>query len=62
MKNKNFHRLVFKLLVSNGKNMVSLTSYHVAMATNFDVIATAICSLVKPSQSCTKSLTSRLLV
>ena len=62
MKNKNFHRLVFKLLTSNAKNKVSLTSYDVAMATNFDIIATAICSLVKALQSCTKSLTSTLLV
>ena len=62
MKNKNFHRLVFKLLASNSKNKVSLTSYDVAMTTYFDVIATAICSLIKPLQSCTKSLTSTLLV
>ena len=62
MKNKNFHRLFFKLLASNGKNKVSLTSYDVAMATNIEVIANAICSLVKTIQSCTKSLTSTLLV
>ena len=62
MKNKNFHGLVFKLLASNGKNKVSLTSYDVAIATNLDVTATTICSLVKPLQSCTKSFTSTLLV
>ena len=44
MKNKNFHRLVS---LKRQKNKVSLTSYGVAMATNFDVIATAICSLIK---------------
>ena len=43
MKNKNFHRLVFKLLDSNGKNAVSLTSYDVAMETYIDVTATKIC-------------------
>ena len=51
MGNNNFHRLVFKLLASNGKtNKVPLTSCDIAMAMNFDIIATAICSLVKPLQ------------
>ncbi len=37
------------------KNKVSLTTFVVAMATNFDITVTPICLLVKPLQGCSKS-------
>ena len=61
-KNKNFYRLVFKLLALKGQNRVSLTSFNVAMATLTDVKVTLICFLLKPLNICTKSYSSPFLV
>ena len=55
IKNKNFDRVVLSYKPEKVKSRVSLTSFDVVMATNFDVTGVSICSLLKPTQMCTKS-------
>ena len=62
IKIKNFHRVVFELLAWKSQNRVSLTSFDVAMATNFNITKVSICSLLKPTQMCTKSYSLALLL
>ena len=58
IKNKNFHRAVFKLLAWKGQKLGIFDLIGIAMATNFYVTGVSIWSLLNPTQMCTESNSS----